>query len=128
LATNSATDGFIRSAIASRYPIVSSVSHLHSADLAPYVYTNSDFTRDLFEAQISVPNFPQPLHVFTVHLKSGQGTDDSARRAAETSAVSNYLVTVFLPVNGLHPYVLSGDMNEDINNPPSSHPQSIQHL
>ena len=129
LAVNSVGDGFIRNGIASRFPILSSISHLHSSDLNPYGYTNSNFTRDLFEAQISVSHFPRPLHVFVVHLKSGQDTDSSAKRAAEASAVSNYFVTVFLPTNSsFHPYVLSGDMNEDIDNPPPTNPQSIQRL
>ena len=128
LVTNSATDGFIRSAIASRFPILSSKSYLHSADLNPYGYTNSDFTRDLFTARIAVPAFPQPMHVFVVHLKSGQDTDSSNKRSAETLAISNFFVNVFLPTNTLQPYILSGDMNEDIDNPPPSNPQSIQHL
>jgi endonuclease/exonuclease/phosphatase family metal-dependent hydrolase len=129
LADNSATDGFIRSGVASRFPIIASKSYLHSADLNQWGYTNSDFTRDLFEAQIAVPNFPQPLHVFVVHLKSAQDADSSAKRAAEASAVSNFFVTVFLPANtSFRPYVLSGDMNEDINRPPSSHPHSIERL
>lgn len=129
LADNSATDGFIRSGIASRFPIIASKSYLHSADLNQWGYTNSNFTRDLFEAQIAVPNFPQPLHVFVVHLKSAQDSDSSAKRAAEASAVSNFFVTVFLPTNtSFHPYVLSGDMNEDVNRPPSSHPHSIERL
>lgn len=129
LADNSATDGFIRSGIASRFPIIASKSYLHSADLNQWGYTNSNFTRDLFEAQIAVPNFPQPLHVFVVHLKSAQDADSSAKRAAEASAISNFFVTVFLPTNtSFHPYVLSGDMNEDINRPPSSHPHSIERL
>jgi endonuclease/exonuclease/phosphatase family metal-dependent hydrolase len=128
LATNSASDGFIRSVIASRFPILSSQSHLHSADLNPYGYTNSNFTRDLFEAQIAVPGFAQPVHVFAVHLKSGQATDESSKRTAEAGAISNYFVNVFLPTNNFHTYTLSGDMNEDINDPPSSNPQSIQKL
>jgi endonuclease/exonuclease/phosphatase family metal-dependent hydrolase len=129
LADNSATDGFIRSGIASRFPIIGSKSYLHSSDLNQWGYTNSNFTRDLFEAQIAVPNFPQPLHVFVVHLKSAQDTDSSAKRAAEASAISNFFATVFLPTNtSFHPYVLSGDMNEDINRPPSSHPHSIERL
>ena len=129
LADNSATDGFIRSGVASRFPISASKSYLHSSDLNQWGYTNSNFTRDLFEAQIAVPNFPQPLHVFVVHLKSAQDTDSSAKRAAEASAVSNFFVTVFLPTNtSFHPYVLSGDMNEDINRPPPSHPHSIERL
>ena len=128
LATNSATDGFIRSVIASRFPILSSKSYLHSADLNPYGYPNSNFTRDLFQAEIAVPAFPQPIDVFVVHLKSGQSTDESAKRAAEASAVSNFFVTVFLATNTAHPYYLAGDMNEDINAPPPSNPQSIQRL
>jgi endonuclease/exonuclease/phosphatase family metal-dependent hydrolase len=128
LAINSATDGFIRSAVLSRFPIGFSKSYLHSADLSIYGYTNSDFTRDLFQAQVIVPAFPQPLNVFVVHLKSGQDTDSSNKRGAEASAVSNFLATVFLATNTTQPYVLSGDMNEDIDNPPSSHPQSIQRL
>jgi endonuclease/exonuclease/phosphatase family metal-dependent hydrolase len=128
LATNSVSDGYIRSVILSRYPIVSSTSRLHGSDLTPYGYTGSGFTRDLFEAQISVPGFSQPLHVFVVHLKSAQDSDSSAKRAAEASAVSNFFATVYLPANGGQPYVLSGDMNEDILRPPSSNPQSIQRL
>ncbi len=128
LATNSADDGFIHSVILSRYPIVSSTSWLHGSDLAPYGYTGPGFTRDLFEAQISVPGFPQPLHVFTVHLKSGQDADSAAKRSAEAGAVSNFFATVYLPANGGQPCVLSGDLNEDILRPPASNPRSIQRL
>ena len=128
LVTNSTDDGFIRSVILSRYPIIASTSRLHGSDLTPYGYTGSGFTRDLFEAQISVPGFSQPLHVFVVHLKSSTDADSSAKRAAEAGAVSNYFATVYLPANGQQPYVLSGDMNEDILRPPPSNPQSIQRL
>ena len=128
LVTNSTDDGFIRSVILSRFPILSSTSWLHGSDLTPYGYTNSGFTRDLFEAQISIPNFPQPLHVFAVHLKSAQDSDSAAKRAAEAGAVSNFFATVYLATSGLQPYVLSGDLNEDILRPPVSNPQSIQRL
>jgi len=128
LATNSMDDGYIRSVILSRFPIIASVSHLHGSDLSPYGYIGSGFTRDLFEAQILVPGFSQPLHVFVVHLKSSQDADSSAKRAAEAGAISNFFATVYLPANGQQPYVLSGDMNEDILQPPPSNPQSIQHL
>jgi endonuclease/exonuclease/phosphatase family metal-dependent hydrolase len=128
LVTNSTDDGFIRSVILSRFPIIASTSWLHGSDLAPYGYTGSGFTRDLFEAQISVPGFSQLLHVFTVHLKSAQDADSSAKRAAEAGAVSNFFVTAYLAANGQQPYVLSGDMNEDILRPPPSNPQSIQRL
>lgn len=127
LATNSGSDGFIRSVILSRYPITRSTSWLDAASLTNFGY-NGKFTRDLFEAQIAVPGFPQPLHVFTVHLKSGQGTDDSARRAAEANAISNFFARGFLTTNSLRPYVLTGDMNEDIARPPASNPLSLQRL
>jgi endonuclease/exonuclease/phosphatase family metal-dependent hydrolase len=132
LVTNSADDGSIRSVILSRYPIVASRSWLHGAELAPFGYTNASpapyFTRDLFEAQISVPGFPRPLHVFVVHLKSGQDANSVSKRAAEAGAVSNFFATVYLPANGDEPYVLSGDMNEDILWPSVSQPQSLRRL
>jgi endonuclease/exonuclease/phosphatase family metal-dependent hydrolase len=127
LATNSGTDGFIRSVIASRFPITRSQKWLDGVSLSSFGY-DGNFTRDLFEAQIAVPDFPQPLHVFTTHLKSGQGTDDSARRAAEANAISNFFVTGFLTTNGLHPYLLTGDLNEDIARPPSSAPRTLERL
>jgi endonuclease/exonuclease/phosphatase family metal-dependent hydrolase len=128
LVTNSLSDGFIHSVILSRYPITSSVSRLHGSDLAPYGYTGSGFTRDLFEAQISIPGFSQPLHVFTAHLKSSTDADSSSKRAAEAGAVSNYFATVYLPANGQQPYILSGDLNEDILRPSPSNLQPIQSL
>jgi endonuclease/exonuclease/phosphatase family metal-dependent hydrolase len=128
LVTNSTDDGFIRSVILSRFAIVASRSWLHGSDLSPFGYTNSGFTRDLFEAEISVPGLAQPLHVFTVHLKSGQDADASAKRAAEAGAISNFFATVYLPAHGQQPYVLSGDFNEDILRPPAGNPQSLQRL
>jgi len=117
LATNSTSDGYIQSVIASRFPITRSASHLQFSSLAPYGYTGTGFTRDLFEAQIAVPNYPLPLHVFVAQLKStgsGNPQDDANKRAAMASAVSNYFATVYLAgTNGLHPYILAGDMNED---------------
>jgi hypothetical protein len=125
LATNSIGDSFIQSVIASRFPILSSASHLAFSSLAPYGYSGSSFTRDLFEAQISVPNWPLPLHVFVAHLKSTTSSpyqDSADKRAAMASAVSNYFATVFLTgTNATHPYVLDGDMNEDAFFPESNH-------
>jgi endonuclease/exonuclease/phosphatase family metal-dependent hydrolase len=128
LVTNSTDDGFIRSVILSRFPIVASRSWLHGCDLSPFGYTNSGFTRDLFEAEISVPGFAQPLHVFTAHLKSGQDADASAKRAAEASAISNFFATVYLPVYGQQPYVLSGDFNEDFLQPSFGNLQALTRL
>lgn len=133
LATNSAQDGFIRSVILSRFPITRSQSWLHSADLKPFGYTNTatsladNFTRDLFEAEIVVPGFAEPLHVFTVHLKSGSG-DDAKKRAAEARAVSNYFATTFVPAYSNRPYVLTGDVNEDLAQPSGDGLAIIQQL
>jgi endonuclease/exonuclease/phosphatase family metal-dependent hydrolase len=124
LVTNSGTDGFIRSAIASRFPITRSKSWLDGADLKPFGYTNTssgvadNFTRDLFEAQINVPNFAQPLHVFTTHLKSSSGdyNDAVAKRAAEAAAITNFFTTNLFVIYTNDPYVLTGDMNESDTN------------
>ena len=118
LATNSGTDGFIRSVVASRYPITRSKSWLDGANLDPFGYTNSNFTRDLFEAQITVPNFDQPLHVFTSHLKSSASgyTDAAAKRAAEAAAITNFFTTNFFVLYPGHCYSLSGDFNESDTN------------
>ena len=124
LATNSGTDGYIRSVILSRFPINRSKSWMARSNLTFFGY-NGPFTRDLFEAEIAVPGFPAPLHVFTAHLKAGTDTTSQQRRAAESSAISNFLVTVFLPTNTA-PYLLTGDMNEDLVR--SSNPQALSKL
>ena len=134
LATNSFGDTFIQNVIASRFPITRSASHLHGSNLDPFGYTASNFTRDLFEAQIAVPNWPLPLHVFVAHLKSTGSSnpqDDANKRAAEASAVSNYFAVTFLTsTNATHPYILDGDMNEDAFSPDSDYVsgQPIQRL
>ena len=114
LARNSGTDNFIRSVILSRYPITRSTSWLDGAQLEPWGYTNANFTRDLFEAQITVPNFAQPLHVFVTHLKSSAGgyTTAAAKRAAEAAAITNFFATNLFVLYPLHPYLLAGDMND----------------
>jgi endonuclease/exonuclease/phosphatase family metal-dependent hydrolase len=119
LATNSVTDGFIRSAIASRFPINRSHSWLAHADLNPFGYTNANFTRDLFEAEINVPNWSRPLHVFTTHLKSTSGTsyaDAAAKRAAEAAAITNFFATNLFLLHPADPFTLSGDMNDSNTN------------
>lgn len=113
---NSGTDGFLRSAILSRFPILNSQSHLDGVSLSAFG-SASRFTRDLFEAQIAVPGWPWPLHVFTTHLKSGSTTDDLARRGAEALAISNYLAHTFVTQFPQRPFVLTGDFNEDTAKP-----------
>ena len=119
LATSANGDGYITTSIASRYPITRSSSWLHQTDLAPFGAPGSKYTRDLFEVQVTVPGFPQPVHVFNSHLKAMTDSTSLQRRAAEAGAVSNFFVTAYLTTNATHPYVLTGDLNEDINRPPS---------
>jgi endonuclease/exonuclease/phosphatase family metal-dependent hydrolase len=119
LARNSGTDGYVRSVIASRFPITRSAKWLDGVSLTNFGF-NGNFTRDLFEAQIAVPGFPQPLHVFTTHLRAGGTWTNAAQRAAEAGAISNYFVTGFLTTNALRPYILTGDLNEDILRPNST--------
>ncbi len=123
LATNSVTDGYIRSVIASRFPIQRTQSWLGNSSLASFGYSGS-YPRDLFEAQIAVPNWPLPLHVFVAHLKATSTSPQASanQRAAQALAVSNFFVNTFLAgTNRTHPYVLSGDMNEDAFFPDSGY-------
>jgi endonuclease/exonuclease/phosphatase family metal-dependent hydrolase len=127
LAISLGTDGVLRSGVISRYPIARSQSWLENASLAGFGYVGT-YTRDLFEAEITVPGATEPVHVFTTHLKSAEDADSQQRRAAECSAVSNFFATVFLPTNGYRPYALTGDLNEDIAIPMSQNLQAIQRL
>jgi endonuclease/exonuclease/phosphatase family metal-dependent hydrolase len=128
LAVSPGTDGAIRNGVISRYSIKRSTSWLTRVGLTNFGYEGV-FTRDLFEAEIAMPDFPQPLHVFVAHLKSGtDDADSAARRGAEALAISNFFVTGFLTTNALHPYLLAGDMNEDLAIPATGSHQPIQKL
>ncbi len=124
VAISSGTDGSIVSTIASRHPITRASKWLDGIDLRSFGYSNANnaldnFTRDLFEAQIAVPGFPRPLHVFTTHLKSTAGTtyaDASAKRAAEAAAITNFFATNLFTLYPYDPYTLSGDMNDGDTN------------
>jgi hypothetical protein len=67
LARYSGTDGFLRSVIASRFPIVREQKWLDGAPLDEFGYAGR-FARDLFEAEVLLPGSAHPLHVFTTHL------------------------------------------------------------
>jgi len=121
------TDNGERSGVASRFPITRSASWLARSSLINFGY-NGVFTRDVFEAEIAVPSFSQPFHFFTTHLKAHGDQDSAERRGAESRAVSNYFANAFLTTNSLRPYVLVGDMNEDINRPRTYEQQAIQTL
>jgi endonuclease/exonuclease/phosphatase family metal-dependent hydrolase len=128
LAVSPTTDGALRNAVMSRFSILHSNSWCADASLTNFGF-NGTFTRDLFEAQVAVPGFLQPLHVFTAHLKSGtSSSSDAARRGAEARVISNFFANGFLLTNGEHAFVLSGDMNEDIAYPATGSQKPIQAL
>ncbi len=125
VAVGSSTGGSERSSVASRYPIVRSKSWLVNQDLTSFGYAG-DFTRDLFEAQIALPGFAQPLHFFTTHLKAFADETSATRRGAEARCISNFFATTYQITNALRPCVLVGDMNEDIYEPREFEQQAIQ--
>lgn len=127
LATNSGTDGYLRSAVFSRFPIRRSASWLDGAPLHDFGYEGA-FTRDLFEVELAVPGFARPVHVFTTHLKQGSTAADLRRRGAEAAAISNWLVTAFLPTRADRAYLLTGDLNEDVLAPPAGSQRPVAKL
>jgi len=68
------------------------------------------------------------VHVFVPHLKAFSDADIAAKRAAEASAVSNFFVKQFLVTYTNHPYALVGDLNEDIDRPPTTSVHPIERL
>lgn len=110
------TDGILRSGILSRHPVRRFQSHLDGVPLIDFG-SSGRFTRDLFEAEVEVPGFPTPVHVFTAHLKAGSDANSIAVRAAEASAISNHLVRVLPALFPGRPFILMGDFNEDVSRP-----------
>ncbi len=110
------TDGFLRSAILSRHPVNRVATHLDGVSLASFGNAGR-FTRDLFETEVAVPGLATPLHVFTTHLKAGGDAASIAVRAAEASAISNFLARTFPALHPGRPFVLTGDLNEDVAKP-----------
>ena len=127
LATNNVSDGDKGNMVLSRWPIIRSRSHMGRSSLTNWGYDGL-FTRDLFEAEIAVPGFNEPLHAFSIHLKAFNDPESGPRRAAEASAVSNFFVSVFLPTKGHRPYILAGDFNEDIARPRSYEQGAMQRI
>jgi endonuclease/exonuclease/phosphatase family metal-dependent hydrolase len=123
-AVSSGTDGSICSAIATRFTITRASKWLDGIDLRSFGYSNANnaldnFTRDLFEAQIAVPGFARPLHVFTTHLKataSGEYADNALKRAAEAAAITNFFATNLFTLYPYDLYTLSGDLNASDTN------------
>lgn len=113
---SSGTDGILRSGFLSRFPVRRFQSHLDGVPLIDFG-SSGRFTRDLFEAEVEVPGFPTPVHIFTTHLKAGSDATSIAVRAAEASAISNHFVRVLPALYPGRLFVLMGDFNEDVSRP-----------
>lgn len=110
-ATHGTLTGNLRNAVLSRFPIAASAS-LGAAQISPDPLAN-DITRDIVRAEITVPEACAPLGVFAVHLKSGNLSTDSFRRAVEIRRLEMAIESWA----ALHPgatIVLGGDFNEDV--------------
>ena len=124
IAISTGTDGSLCSAIASRFSITRSNKWLDGIDLRSFGYSNANngldnFTRDLFEAEVAVPGFARPVHVFTTHLKATDSdgyAENAAKRAAEAAAITNFFATNLFALHPYDLYTLSGDMNDDDTN------------
>ena len=126
LAVSPGTDGSIRSGVISRYPITRSQSWLDGASLTNFGY-NGTYTRDLFEAEITVPGATEPLHVhFASEIGGGHGQSATARggvqRGLQLLRHDLHFHQWFSAVSA------HGDLNEDINIPMSQNLQAIQRL
>lgn len=124
---NSGTDGVLMSGIASRFPVRRSQKWLDGESLA-HVGGAGRFTRDLFEAELAVPDYFAPVHVFTTHLKAGQLGDSPTNRFFEALAISNFFVNTFPPAWRARGYVLTGDFNEDHASPPLPRHRAVMAL
>ncbi|MFM2083179.1 MAG: hypothetical protein RL380_1870, partial [Verrucomicrobiota bacterium] len=113
IAVSPGNDGVIGVAVASKHPFTRTHSWLDGVSLVPFGYSGN-FTRDLFEAEILIPGFARPVHIFTTHLKSSASgyADAALKRAAEAAAITNFFTTNLFALYPNDYYTLSGDMNE----------------
>jgi endonuclease/exonuclease/phosphatase family metal-dependent hydrolase len=98
------SDGYIMNAMVSRYPI-----------LDKQCYTLNP--RGIMSALIDLPG-PDDLRVFTCHLKAyGDSSSAGERQGGADTAVSRITIWSGTAANAATPYVITGDMNEDEENP-----------
>lgn len=123
----SRTDGALRLAVASALPVRAVRSWLRRVPLDAWG-SGAVFSRELLEAELAVPGYPEPVHLFTLHLKAGADGESAARRAAEALAISNFFAVEW-PARGRgRAYLLAGDCNEDVNRPRPGERGAVQVL
>ncbi|MFT7616668.1 MAG: endonuclease/exonuclease/phosphatase family metal-dependent hydrolase [Planctomycetota bacterium] len=122
--------GSLRAAVMSKYPILNAISHT-SISLSGDMNAN-DISRDILEVQIQVPNTPQRLGIFILHLKASSGSTNDFRRTVEIIRTMQ-AVDAFKAAFPGAPWIVCGDINDDIgdrgfgntfNNLPGSLPGS----
>lgn len=107
--------GNLRNAILSRYPL-SNVKSWGSDDISNDPDAN-DITRDILQAEVTIPETCQNAGVFTVHLKSGSTSLDKFRRAVELLRVKKVIENWAAAHPGA-PVFLTGDFNDDVGDAP----------
>jgi endonuclease/exonuclease/phosphatase family metal-dependent hydrolase len=100
VATN--TDGFIRNAIVSRYPIVAVTNY-------------NDGLRGLLSGIVNIPGTTNDVGVFLAHLKASSDLISSSQRQAQANFDANIIRNWLASTNLLA--VFAGDFNEDEGNP-----------
>lgn len=103
--------GSLRAAVMSKYPILNAISHT-SVSLSGDMNAN-DISRDILEVQIQIPNTPQRLGIFILHLKASSGSTNDFRRTIEIIR-TNQAVDAFKAAFPGAPWIVCGDINDDI--------------
>lgn len=107
--------GNLRNAIVSRYPL-SNIKSWGADDISNDVDAN-DITRDILQAEVTIPETCVNAGIFTVHLKSGSTSLDKFRRAVELLRVKKVIENWAAAHPGA-PVFLCGDFNDDVGDAP----------
>lgn len=116
--------GGLRTACLSRWPIRAGSARSWSAAELSEAFGGvadpaaNDITRDIFSVTVEIDG-ALPLHVFTVHLKSGGSSDDAFRRQVEIVRLLQ-AVELVEDLEGEGHVVVLGDFNEDPADEPFS--------
>ncbi len=103
--------GSLRTAVMTNFAILNAMSHT-AASLSGDSSAN-DIGRDILEVQVQVPNTPQRLGIFVVHLKASGGSTNDFRRAVEILRLRQAIDAFKANFPGA-PWVVCGDLNDDI--------------
>ncbi|KAA6183725.1 hypothetical protein F2Q65_14900 [Thiohalocapsa marina] len=105
--------GSLRAAVLSDFPITTSGAW-SAADLSGDPDAN-DLTRYILAATVDVTGADDRLSVIVNHWKSGATNTDEYRRAIESTRIGQVVLNI---EDGTEPYIVTGDVNEDIRDLP----------